>query len=100
MGMSKAMYTAGIAEVITGALILFTTDNATWATAGVVIGGLGGLAIGLGFALSIVPDSAEAEVDRWEDAWGSTWSPVCPVHGDRLCVVKTGRCPGYRERNG
>lgn len=98
MGMSKGMYAAGLAELIAGALIVFTTESQTWQTVGLVIAGLGGLAIGVGFSLGLGGDPVEDEVDRWETAWNSEWSPVCPVHGSALCPVRTRQCPGYRER--
>lgn len=43
-------------------------------------------------------DSVDAEIDRWERNWCSTWTPECPVHGLNLCVTRTRRCPMTRDR--
>lgn len=85
----------GIGMIIWGGLLAFFGPFAL----GFGICVLGAFAAGTGVILVIDPrDSIEREVDRWDESWTSRYAPGCPVHGEHLCITRTRRCPGARER--
>lgn len=91
-----ALFGAGLVCVVIGGVMVWTD----WFSTGFGISIIGVFAIGAGAALIAEPwhDSVDAEIDRWERNWTSTWSPECPVHGLNLCVTRTRRCPSTRDR--
>ena len=51
----------GAILLVWGAAILFTSETDVWNSAGLIIGALGGLAVGTGLSLIIYPDSNEVD---------------------------------------
>lgn len=52
----------GVALLLFGAVVLFSSENDTWNSVGLVLGALGGLAVGTGLSLIIYPDSTDIDV--------------------------------------
>lgn len=93
--MKGLMLAGGIGLIIWGGVLAFVGPFAL----GFGITVIGAFAAGTGLILVIDPkDSVDHEVDRWERNWTSRYEPDCPVHGKNLCITRTGRCPGVRER--
>lgn len=79
----------GAALLVWGAAILFTSESDTWNSVGLVLGALGGLAVGTGLSLIIYPDAGE-DVDVFYEplelsADDRTYS-VCEAHGVMGCA--------------
>lgn len=66
---------------------------------GLVLAGV--FAGGAGIAVLTEPwteEDHDRDIVAWERRWYGRWLPECPVHGERLCNVRTDRCPTARNR--
>lgn len=88
---------AGVVGLIVGGWIAFVGTFSVGL--GLVL--VGAFAGGAGIAVLTEPWTEE-DYDRdmvaWERRWYGRWLPPCPVHGERLCNIRTDRCPGARQR--